>query len=534
MLNEKTVYNKVYVTFAERAEMGMNTSVSAASRFWINFLKTAGILLLCTLISIGFKHLESVREENILMVYLTGVLLVNISTKGYGWGFFSSVVCVFAFNFFFTDPVWTFLVSDPNYIITFLIFLVISTLTGTLAKRLQQHADTAKRNERQARRLYEISKRYLNLTSVEEIALHALKILSEYQYRCILYLESDDKDGQGLRVVSFDGEDAKVADMNRDLAKWCFSHKEACGCGTGHYKNSSWQFTPLQSSNHVLGVASFYRGDQKWSEDRSLFLNTVLSQAAMAIEREQLRLQQEEIRMEIEKEKLRSNLLRSISHDLRTPLTGIAGSTSFLMESFGELDRDTVKSLLSDITNDAMWLNNMVENLLNMTRIQDGRLLIQKQDEVVDDIVSEACGRAAKQQREHRLSIQMPDELLLVPMDGRLMVQVLVNLLDNAFQHTKPDSQILLRVFRQKNEAVFEVSDNGGGIDPTLLPHIFESFVSSRTEKSDSSRGVGLGLSICKSVIEAHGGRITAQNNAHGGATFRFTLPLDKEAQPDE
>ena len=230
----------------------MNTSGSAASRFWINFLKTAGILLVCTLISIGFKQLESVREENILMVYLTGVLLVNISTKGYGWGFFSSVVCVFAFNFFFTDPVWTFLVNDPNYIITFLIFLVISTLTGTLAKRLQQHAQTAKRNERQARRLYEISKRYLNLTSVEEIALHALKILSEYQYRCILYMEGNDKDEQGLRVVSFGGEDAKVADMNRDLAKWCFSHKEACGYSTSHYKNSSWQFTPLQSGNHVL------------------------------------------------------------------------------------------------------------------------------------------------------------------------------------------------------------------------------------------------------------------------------------------
>ena len=513
--------------------MDMERTVSAVSRFWLNFLKTAGVLLACTLISIGFKQLESVREENILMVYLTGVLLVNISTKGYGWGIVSSVVCVFAFNFFFTDPVLTFLVSDPNYLITFVIFLVISTLTGTLAKRLQQHADTAKRNERQARRLYEISKRYLNLTSVKEIALHALKILSEYQYRCILYLETGDRDGQGLRAVSCFGEDGKVADMNRDLAKWCFSHKEACGCGTGHYKNSSWQFLPLQSGDHVLGVVSVYLGEQKWSEDRSLFFNTVLSQAALAIEREQLRRQQEESRMEMEKEKLRSNLLRSISHDLRTPLTGIAGSASFLTQSLDELDRDTVKSLLSDMTSDAMWLNHMVENLLNMTRIQDGRLLIQKQDEVVDDIVSEACGRATKQQRGRRLSIQMPDELLLVPMDGNLMVQVLVNLLDNAFQHTKPDSQVLLRVFRQKDEAVFEVSDNGG-IDPALLPHIFESFVSSRTEKSDSSRGVGLGLSICKSVIEAHGGRIAAQNNAHGGATFRFTLPLDKEAQPHE
>lgn len=509
-------------------------SATAFGRFLSNFLKTLGILLLCTLVCIGFKQLDNVRDENILMVYLTGVLLVNICTRGYGWGVFSSVVCVFAFNFFFTEPVFTFLVNDPNYIITFLIFLVISTLTGTLAKRLQQHAQTARRNERQARRLYEVSQRYLNLTREEEIVSHALKILGEYQYRCILYLALSQKGASHLKAFSCGGEDDKTAGMNLDMAKWCFSHKDTCGHGTSHFANSSWRFTPLCSSRHLLGVAAAYCDGREESEDRVLFYNTILSQAALAIEREQLRRSQEESRMEMEKEKLRNNLLRSISHDLRTPLTGIAGSASFLMESLDELDRDTVISLLGDIGNDAIWLNNMVENLLNMTRIQDGRLLIQKQDEVVDDIVSEACGRVSRQQREHRLSIQMPDELLLVPMDGKLMVQVLVNLLDNAYKHTRPDSQILLRVSRLKDKAVFEVSDNGGGIPEALLPHIFESFVSSRSQTSDSARGVGLGLSICKSVVEAHGGEMTAQNNAHGGATFRFTLPLTMEALTHE
>ncbi|HNX15639.1 MAG TPA: ATP-binding protein [Oscillospiraceae bacterium] len=234
---------------------------------------------------------------------------------------------------------------------------------------------------------------------------------------------------------------------------------------------------------------------------------------------------EEENRLQAEKEKLRSSLLRSISHDLRTPLTGIAGGADLLLSNFNEINPETMKSVLNDISSDAFWLSGMVENLLNMTRIQDGRLVIKKNCEVVDDIIGEAVSKIIKQKKDHKLIVEKADEMLLVPMDGRLIIQVLINLIDNSFKHTRDDSSVWVKVYRESENAVFEIADNGGGIREDKIDKLFNSYYTVDDNNSDKKLGIGLGLNICKSIVEAHGGKITAENNSIGGASFKFYLP---------
>ena len=201
-----------------------------------------------------------------------------------------------------------------------------------------------------------------------------------------------------------------------------------------------------------------------------------------------------------------------------------------ICENYQDLDDDTIYHLVKSISSDALWLNQLVENLLNMTRIQDGKLLLKQQEEVVDDIICEAVSRCESRKREHTLKVTLPDEVLLVEMDGRLIIQVLVNMIDNAIKHTPDATMIDIRCYKDHGWAVFEVIDQGEGIDESIREHLFESFVTTKSECSDSRRGVGLGLTICKSIVEAHHGEIFAYNRKDvQGAVFGFQLKLATE-----
>ena len=210
---------------------------------------------------------------------------------------------------------------------------------------------------------------------------------------------------------------------------------------------------------------------------------------------------------------------------MRTPLTNIAGSSAVLLENDDVFDSGMKKKLMKSISNDAQWLTQLVENLLNMTRIQDGRLLLSKHYEVVDDIICEALQRCESRKGSHTLSAHLPETIQLVNMDGQLIIQVLVNFIDNAIKHTQPTSHIDIYYTQKKGKACFEVSDDGNGIPDNIIDTLFDSFVTTKSERSDAKRGVGLGLSISKAIIEAHGGTIYAHNRADGhGAILGFYL----------
>ena len=252
-------------------------------------------------------------------------------------------------------------------------------------------------------------------------------------------------------------------------------------------------------------------------------------QVKVARENEQLAraltLEQERIQFAMEKEQMRSGLLRSISHDLRTPLTGIAGASSLIAETGNQLDRESIISLAKDISDQADWLIQLVENILNMTKIDSGNLVIEKKPEAVEDVISNAVARVKGRRQSRAIEVVVPDDVFMVPMDGQMVVQVLINLLDNAIKHTKEDGKIAIHVSRRDKMVWFMVEDNGVGIDESIKDKLFEEFFTFRPISQDTGKGIGLGLAICRAIVTAHGGTIYGENMESGGARFAFSLP---------
>lgn len=231
-------------------------------------------------------------------------------------------------------------------------------------------------------------------------------------------------------------------------------------------------------------------------------------------------------RMEVDKEKLRSNLLRAISHDLRTPLTSISGSSAALLEDHGRISSEDSKALLTDIHDNAQWLIRMVENLLSVTRMQSGVSDVQKVPEMSEEIVATAVSQVRKRFVDRKISVKVQDELRDVPMDGTLIVQVIINLIENAIFHSGSIEPIQVSAYENETEAIFIVRDHGRGVDVQRMERLIAGYVDSDST-GDSSRGMGIGLSLCSAIVNAHGGRLWAENAEDGGAVFSFALPIE-------
>ena len=246
----------------------------------------------------------------------------------------------------------------------------------------------------------------------------------------------------------------------------------------------------------------------------------------IALDREFVYNERENTRIAMEREHLKSNLLRSIGHDLRTPLAGIAGASSYIVQRGESLDRESIERLAGDINEQTIWLITLVENILNMTRIENDKLEVNKQIEVVDDVVSEAVTHVVGLSKRP-FKVTLPQDVIAVPMDGKMIVQVLVNLLDNAVKHTSKDCPIELFINQEDGFVEFNVADGGTetGNDISIHENMFDAFVTSGKTGADGKKGLGLGLAICKAVVKAHGGAITTGTSHLGGALFTFTLP---------
>ena len=238
----------------------------------------------------------------------------------------------------------------------------------------------------------------------------------------------------------------------------------------------------------------------------------------------------ERIKAEAEKEKMRGNLLRAISHDLRTPLTTIYGSTALIVESYDSLPREQQLKLLTQVQEDSDSLIRMVENLLSVTRVNEESVRIRKIPTVLEELIDATLLKFSKHYPNQLVQVSIPDEFISIPMDAMLIQQVIINILGNAVLHAKGMTELNLRVFTQGDNAIFEITDNGAGIPRDRLDHLFTGQLYGRDTPSDDRRhGMGIGLSVCSTIIKAHGGRITAENLRSGGASFRFTLEMEKE-----
>jgi len=461
-----------------------------------NYLNMLLIISGATLCSIFLNNL-GIDKGNILMIFMVGVLLVTALTRGYRFGIIASCASVMIFNYFFTEPLHTFAIVNTNDIILIFFFLIASLISSSLTARFQRQLVISQKNERTARLLYDVAQRLLNVTGEDNIIHKGIQCIKEYTgYYSTVELHENKK------IFTID-----------DFVPG------------GHEKYIE---LPIMGLAKRLGTIKVYASDPHQNMEQEWLFNTVAAQLGIALDREFVYNEREKIRIAMEREHLKSNLLRSISHDLRTPLTGIAGASSYIVERGKNLDCDSILHLVGDINEQAVWLTTLVENMLNMTRIDNGNLEVNKQLEVVDDVVNEAVSHVIGL-HDRSFSKIMPKDLIAIPMDGKMIVQVLINLLNNAVRHTLNNCPIELSIKQSEGSVEFSVADGGAGMDPSIEGHLFEAFVTSGKTGADGKKGVGLGLAICKAIVQAHGGSIVAGTSYLGGMLFTFTLPCKED-----
>lgn len=449
-------------------------------------------LSLCvSLLIAGF----GVGKESVIMVFLLGVLFVTILTSGYVYGIAASIVSVVLFNFFFTEPKYTFLIYSAVDVMLLLFFLVTAVVSGTITSRLQKQMSISHQSELTARLLYEVSEGLLLVTGKRNIILRGIQyIFDNTGFSSRITLEGD--------AQEYGGEHAAPADIEGLTI-------------------------PIKSAAKQLGQITVYCANKELAFQQELVIKTVATQLGAALDREYSYREREEIRIAMERERLRSMLLRSVAHDLRSPLTALTGASSLLADKFDSLSIEEQKKLAADISDEMIWLTNLVENILNMTRIGENQLVLHKEDEVVDDVVNQAVSHMSRLLQNRPFEVLLPDEVISLPMDGKLIVQVLVNLLDNAIKHTPPDRHIGLKASVAGSSVLFEVQDDGNGLNADTACRLFNGPAAQNNNIVDGKRGMGMGLVICKAIVEAHGGKIWAENRAAGGARFVFSLPME-------
>lgn len=487
--------------------------------------------VIATTVAIIINYLDF-AEANILLVYILAILFISVNTKGYVIGIVFAFINVLCFNFFFTYPKLTLRFYDPTYLVTFPFFILVATITSTLTTRIKEQSDMFEKREESAQMLYQISRSFINLSGEEKIINTAVTHLSQGLRRDIIFYEAKENALTGNYVIkSVDGNLNDVYlknDKNFEIAYWALNNRKAAGKGTDTHNGNDIYYIPIIVKKRVFGVIGVFFGSDNIDKDDMSLIEAVVAQMSLALDREGLSKEKEDTKLKFEKEQIRSNLLRAISHDLRTPLTGIEGASSLILQSYDNLDKDSIINLVRDINNDSEWLIRLVENLLSMTRIESGKLEIQKNDEIVEEVISESIQHLKGRLNKHKLTVDIPSEIFFIPMDGKLIEQVIINLVDNAVKYTPQGTEINIKVYRTKGMAYFEISDNGPGINEEDIKFLFEIFYKGNKNNADSRRGVGLGLAICKSIVVAHGGDIRVDNIATGGAKFTFTLPLNK------
>ncbi len=414
--------------------------------------------------------------------------------------------------------------------------LIASLAFGLLTSRVKKRVTEAENGERRNEALYRLGEALMRVTGRTELVRTAIERLDgSVDVIPVGFLAASDG-SLGEAILGAPGEsepepgerpaDRLQAPGERKAIRWAFEHGEAAGTGTGCFPECEGWYLPLVGSDAVMGIfGCLPAGQGRLDPEERTLLQAFAAQLALALDREHHAEQLEEARILVEGEKLKTSLLRSISHDLRTPLAGIAGASSTLLSQGEHLDEETRTELLASIFDEANWLSAMVDNLLSLTRIQGRDGLIRKEPEVLDDVIVSTVQRVGKRLANHRLQVHVPEQLTMVPMDGNLIEQVLINLLDNAVKYTPPQSRIQLSAVRGEGEVIFSVGDNGPGIPTSELDRVFDLFTTGRPLVQDGKRGAGLGLGICRAIVQAHGGRIRAENLPEGGARISFTLP---------
>ena len=492
-----------------------------------DLLITVGILACITVIGFLFLQLDFARY-NIIMFYMLGVLFTALFTSGYTCGILGSIASVALYNFFLTEPRLTFHAYDPGYQVTFALMLTCAIITCTLTTRLKDHAKMSAQAAFRTKVLFDTNQLLQKANSEEEIlSLTASQLMKLLNRSLIVYPEQNGGlcSEQCFSVNEKSAQNIFSAPEERDAANWTFTNKKRSGASTDSYPDAKGLYLALRTGGGVFGVVGIDLSEKTLDAFENSVLLSILGEGALAIENRRNALEKERATMQAQNEQLRANLLRTISHDLRTPLTSISGNASNLLFNGETLDVETRNKICTDIFDDAQWLINLVENLLSITRIENGRMNLQISPQLMDEMIEEALHHINRKSCEHTITTQYGDEILLVNVDARLIMQVIVNLVDNAIKYTPIGSVIRISAYGKDNQVVVEVADNGPGIPNCAKAQVFEMFYTGQNRIADSHRSLGLGLPLCRTILSTHGGTLTLRDNVPHGCVFAFTLP---------
>jgi two-component system, OmpR family, sensor histidine kinase KdpD len=488
---------------------------------WGTYLAALGISLACTaLAAVMYPYFEL---TNLVMVYLLGATIAALKL-GRGPASATAVANILAFDFFFVPPRFSFAVANIQYVVTFGVMLAVALIIATLGASVTAQTRAAGQRERRTALLYAMSRELVATRSLEDLARAAVRHVAEtFASRTVVLVP--DASGN-LRHPASSPAINSLLGADLSIAQWAYDNGASAGLGTDTLPAAVAQYLPLKGSHRVLGVLAVEPTQRRrllLPEQRHL-LETFAAQIALALERARLQEQAEQSRVIAETEGLRNTLLASISHDLRTPLAVITGASSALNDPSMSFDRVARRSLSAQIEAKSKEMAEIISNVLDLMRLESGHFSLRLEGVMIEDLVNSALQRLGTRLLEHSVTVQVPTDLPSVHVDGSLVLQVFTNLLENVVKHTPPGTRVIVSAIPESAFLRVSIEDTGPGLPPGDLERLFAKFHRGRDESS--AGGAGLGLSICRAILTAHGGQIDASQRSGGGARFSFTLPL--------
>ncbi len=487
-------------------------------------LKTLGLLTAATLGGLLFTEM-GFSSANVITLYILAVLCIAMSTAGHFYSLSAAIISAFVFNFLFTVPLCS-LSADPSEMATFVIMFIAAIFISSLTTQIKRQARLKAQHSYRTEILLETSQRIQKAESEEQILSFAATQLGKLSGKSIMIFPAKDGVlGQPMMFPNADGEgfESYLAPDELTAAQEALRSGHGTGCGTGRCSEAKGLYMAIRSSDTVSAVVCFAVNGQPERESYSKSLTVaILDECGIMLENERYKLAKREMEEKARAQELRANLLRSISHDLRTPLTGISGSASLLMVS--DMSEEKRMELLRSIRDDSEWLIRLVENLLSITRIEGKDKLTGLEPELVVEVIDDALTHIDRNSAKHTIKTSIDDDYLMAYMDARLIEQVIINLVNNAVKYTPEGSEIRVCAERGEGCVLISVADNGPGIADESKSRIFDIFYT-EAKTGDSRRGLGLGLALCKSIITAHGGSISVGDAQPHGAVFTFSLP---------
>lgn len=474
------------------------------------------IMLLTTLLGYVFMEL-GFTDANIITIYILAVLITSILTNSKVCWILFSIASVFIFNYLFTAPKFSFVAYDKGYIFTFGVMLIASLITGNIANKMKVQTKESSEVAYRTKILFETNKLLQKAENDDEIITVTTEQLKTLLKRNVY----------GSLLVNGQIEKNETINFNEDVLKYAIKNNLRVGATTEYFPEDKYLYIPISLGSNIYGIIIIEINETNIDSLENSILFSIIGECAISLENNYILKENEKSKRIAQNEELRGNLLRSISHDLRTPLTSIAGNADNLLLNSESFSLETRKQMYLTIYEESMWLHNLVENILAITKIEEGKMNFNYTTELINDVIIEAIKRIKNNKIKHDIIYKSNYEMVLVKIDAKLIVQVIINLLDNAIKYSNEGTQIIIETIQKDKKINVTISDNGFGIPDDIKPYVFDRFYTG-VIIADGRKSLGLGLALCKSIIKAHNGEILVADNEPNGTKITFTLPIEE------